>query len=78
MEYVSREMRDHVVEFVTQGGNAAFFAGQTSAGGRVRIEDDGQALVCCKLADLDPTDDPGALTVNWPDALAGGDDRRRL
>ena len=69
MEYVSREMRDHVVEFVTQGGNAAFFAGN-QCWWRVRIEDDGQALVCYKRADLDPTGDPGALTVNWPDALA--------
>ena len=69
MEYVSREMRDHVVEFVTQGGNAAFFAGTSArgvCGSRTTVRP-----WSVTLADLDPTGDPGALTVNWPDALAG-------
>ena len=78
-EYVSKEMRDRIVAFVRQGGNAAFFTGNT-CWWRVRIEDDGQALVCYKDERFDPIFDPAGdpttdastVTVNWPDNLAAG------
>jgi hypothetical protein len=68
-EYVSNEMRDAVVRFVNSGGNAAFFGGN-NCWWRVRIQDDGDTMVCYKEGEFDRSTDPGELTVNWPDQLA--------
>ena len=65
-EYVSKEMHDQVVDFVMQGGNAAFFAGN-ECWWRVRIDDDGNAMWCYKIANFDPVQNPDTLTVNWSD-----------
>ena len=65
-EYVSKEMHDHIVDFVTLGGHAAFFAGN-ACWWRVRIDDDGNTMWCYKLPDFDPLEDPSTVTVNWPD-----------
>jgi hypothetical protein len=64
-EYWSKEMRENVVEFVNEGGNAAFFTGNT-CWWRVRIENDGNTMVCYKDQAFDPADDPSTLTIQWP------------
>jgi N,N-dimethylformamidase beta subunit-like, C-terminal len=54
-EYWSWEMRDTVEDFVADGGNAAFFSGNT-AFWQVRVEDGGGGMVCWK--DRAPRADP--------------------
>ena len=66
-EYVSAEMRERIVRFVTAGGNAAFFGGN-NVWWRIRIEGQNDVAVCYKIAEFDPNQ--SALTVNWSDALA--------
>jgi hypothetical protein len=66
-EYVSAEMRERIVRFVTAGGNAAFFGGN-NVWWRIRIEGLNDVSVCYKNGAFDP--DPDAQTVNWPNALA--------
>src|SRR5262249_2999114 len=59
-EYWSKEMRDNVENFVTNGGNAAFFSGNI-CWWRVRFEDDGNTMVCYKYKNFDPE------TIEWGD-----------
>jgi hypothetical protein len=64
-EYWSKEMRDNVEQFVENGGNAAFFAGNV-CWWQVRFEDDGcNTMVCYKRKDLDPVHTNDIVTVNW-------------
>ena len=46
-EYWSAPMRDHLEKYITDGGNVAFFSGNTCCW-QVRSEDDGRALTCWK------------------------------
>lgn len=46
-EYWSAPMRDHLEKFIGDGGNVAFFSGNTCCW-QVRSEDDGRALTCWK------------------------------
>jgi hypothetical protein len=48
-EYWSAEMRQHIEEFVTKGGNVAFFSGNT-CWWRVHLEDSDTAISCDKSA----------------------------
>jgi hypothetical protein len=68
-EYWSREMRDAVEAFVTAGGNAAFFSGNT-CWWQIRFEADNRIMVCYKDAAADPLTgtDNSRVTVNWADA----------
>jgi N,N-dimethylformamidase beta subunit-like, C-terminal len=69
-EYVSNEIREHIVRFVDAGGNAAFFGGNNTWW-RIRIEDGSNVSACYKLASLDPVADPNGQTVNWSSDLSG-------
>lgn len=46
-EYWSKPMRDHLEKYIGDGGNVAFFSGNTCCW-QVRSEDDGRALACWK------------------------------
>jgi len=46
-EYWSAPMRDHLEKFIGEGGNVAFFSGNTCCW-QVRAEDNGSALTCWK------------------------------
>jgi hypothetical protein len=46
-EYWSTPMRDHLEKFISDGGNVAFFSGNTCCW-QVRSEDNGSALTCWK------------------------------
>ena len=46
-EYWSAPMRDHLEKFIADGGNVAFFSGNTCCW-QVRSEDNGRALACWK------------------------------
>jgi hypothetical protein len=46
-EYWSAPMRDHLEQFIADGGNVTFFSGNTCCW-QVRSEDKGRALVCWK------------------------------
>jgi hypothetical protein len=46
-EYWSAPMRDHLEKFITDGGNVAFFSGNTCCW-QVRSEEQGSALTCWK------------------------------
>ena len=48
-EYWSAPMRDHLEKYIADGGNVAFFSGNTCCW-QVRSEDNGRALVCWKQA----------------------------
>jgi hypothetical protein len=48
-EYWSAPMRDHLQKFIAEGGNVAFFSGNTCSW-QVRSEDGGRALACWKQA----------------------------
>ena len=48
-EYWSAPMRDNLEKFIGDGGNVAFFSGNTCCW-QVRSEDDGRALACWKQA----------------------------
>jgi hypothetical protein len=67
-EYWSAPMRDHLERYIADGGNVAFFSGNTCCW-QVRSEDDGRALVCWKQAFAqDPvfkTDDHRLLSTLW-------------
>jgi hypothetical protein len=73
-EYWSAPMRDHLEQFISEGGNAAFFSGNTCCW-QVRSEDDGRALTCWKQwFNADPlyrTGDPGLLATLWSHHLVG-------
>ena len=67
-EYWSAPMRDNLEAYIANGGNAAFFSGN-SVCWQVRSEDEGRALVCWKQSfNLDPvykTDDYSTLSTLW-------------
>jgi len=73
-EYWSAPMRDRLEAFIREGGNAAFFSGN-SVCWQVRAEDDGRALVCWKQSFGDDpvyqTDDRRTLTTLWGHHLVG-------
>ncbi len=67
-EYWSRPMRDHFDAFLTAGGNAAVFSGNTGFW-QIRMEGEAARLqVCYKNAEKDPVIDPAHKTVTWRDA----------
>ncbi|MEW4527393.1 N,N-dimethylformamidase beta subunit family domain-containing protein [Maioricimonas sp. JC845] len=67
-EYWSSPMRDHLEQFIAEGGNVAFFSGNTCCW-QVRSEDDGRALTCWKQwYNVDPlyrTGDHRLLSTLW-------------
>ncbi|MCA9074541.1 MAG: hypothetical protein KDA93_05875 [Planctomycetaceae bacterium] len=67
-EYWSSPMRDNLEQFIANGGNVAFFSGNTCCW-QVRSEDDGRALTCWKQwYNVDPlyrTDDHKLLSTLW-------------
>jgi hypothetical protein len=67
-EYWSAPMRDNLEKFIREGGNVAFFSGNSICW-QVRSEDEGRALVCWKQNYLmDPvykTDDHSLLSTLW-------------
>jgi len=74
-EYWSRGMRDTVEAFIAQGGNAAFFSGNTSLW-QVRLEgDDGDVMVGYKgFFKDDPlwgSDREPEVTTFWSDVVVG-------
>ena len=73
-EYWSSPMRDHLEQYIGDGGNVAFFSGNTCCW-QVRSEDDGRALTCWKQAfNLDPLyrrGDQGLLSTAWSHHLVG-------
>ena len=71
-EYWSAPMRDNVEEFIANGGNAAFFSGNTCCW-QVRSEENGRALTCYKQwFNVDPqfrTTDHQKLSTLWSHRL---------
>jgi hypothetical protein len=65
-EYWSKEMRDNAERFVSNGGNIAFFSGNT-CWWQVRFEQNNRKMVCYKNSALDPLTghDNARVTVNW-------------
>jgi hypothetical protein len=67
-EYWSAPMRDHLEKFIENGGNVAFFSGNTCCW-QVRAEDDGRVLTCWKQSFReDPyfkRDDHSLLSTLW-------------
>lgn len=67
-EYWSAPMRDHLEAFIANGGNVAFFSGNTCCW-QVRSEDEGTALTCWKQwYNVDPhfrTTDHKLLSTLW-------------
>ena len=67
-EYWSSPMRDHLEEFIGDGGNVAFFSGNTCCW-QVRSEDGGRALTCWKqnfVSDpLFPSSEEHLLSSLW-------------
>lgn len=72
-EYWSAPMRDHLEKFIAEGGNVAFFSGNTCCW-QVRSEDDGRALTCWKQNyhqdPVYPTGEHALLTSLWSHYLA--------
>ena len=73
-EYWSSPMRDSLEAFIAEGGNAAFFSGNTCFW-QVRFESDGHAMVCWKdLFEKDPLygkDDNKLLATMWSNRMVG-------
>ena len=73
-EYWTAGMRDHLENFIAEGGNVAFFSGNTCFW-QVRPVDDGQTLICWKTRfDEDPVYKSGdyrLLTGTWTNRLIG-------
>ncbi|QEG43835.1 N,N-dimethylformamidase beta subunit family domain-containing protein [Roseimaritima ulvae] len=73
-EYWSSEMRDNLEQYITDGGNVAFFSGNTCCW-QVRCEDNGQALTCWKQwYNTDPlfrVGDQKKLSTLWSHHLIG-------
>jgi hypothetical protein len=63
-EYWSKEMRDHVENFVSAGGNAAFFAGNT-CWFQVRFDLNTSRVICYKDREFDPILFRKLTTYNW-------------
>lgn len=66
-EYFSDEMYDGLRRYIHDGGNAAFFSGN-NCWWRIRIEDDGDTMVCYKDDRFDPEN---SKTINWTDHESG-------
>ena len=78
-EYWSAGMRDTVEDFIEDGGNAAFFSGNTSFW-QVRFSDNYTQMIGykCNLQD-DPVYDPASaptLSTMWSDPLVGRPENR--
>ncbi len=73
-EYWSSKMRDHLEKFISDGGNVAFFSGNTCCW-QVRSEEDGKALTCWKQwYNVDPmyrTEQEHLLSTLWSHHLVG-------
>jgi hypothetical protein len=73
-EYWAAPMRDHLEKFIADGGNVAFFSGNTCCW-QVRSEDKGRALVCWKQAYRDDPyfaqGDQKLLSSLWSHHLIG-------
>lgn len=73
-EYWSSPMRDHLENFISNGGNVAFFSGNTCCW-QVRSEDAGRALTCWKQSyNSDPlfrVGDQRLLSTTWSHHLVG-------
>jgi hypothetical protein len=73
-EYWSAPMRDHLEAFIQDGGNVAFFSGNTCCW-QVRTEDDGAALVSWKqnfvMDPVFPTGEHRLLSTAWSHHLLG-------
>ncbi len=73
-EYWSAKMRDHLEAFIAEGGNVAFFSGNTCCW-QVRSEDNGRALTCYKQCyNIDPlfrNGDHKLLSTLWSHDLIG-------
>ena len=70
-EYWTADMRTNVETFAKQGGNVAFFAGNT-CWWQVRLAPDGRQVTCYKVAGFDPvstTPSHALTTVHWFDDL---------
>ncbi len=78
-EYWTWQERDVVDDFVARGGNAAFFVGNV-AFWQVRLEQDGQEMVCYKyVPEFDPvwgTADERFLTGMWSNPRTGRPENR--
>lgn len=66
-EYFSNEMYQGLQNFISRGGNAAFFSGNNCYW-RVRFEDNGDTMVCYKNADYDPRPEK---TIKWTPRESG-------
>lgn len=73
-EYWSSPMRDHLEQYISDGGNVAFLSGNTCCW-QVRSEDSGRALTCWKQSlNSDPlyrTGDHKLLSTAWSHHLVG-------
>ncbi len=73
-EYWSAPMRDNLEKYIGEGGNVAFFSGNTCCW-QVRSEDNGRALACWKQSFGDDpyykTGDHKLLTSLWSHYLVG-------
>lgn len=67
-EYWTKEMRDNVENFAKTGGGVGFFSGNV-CWWQIRLNADGNRLVCYKVAGFDPIldTDSALTTVNWYD-----------
>ncbi|HEY8505136.1 MAG TPA: SGNH/GDSL hydrolase family protein, partial [Gemmataceae bacterium] len=78
-EYWSAPMRDHLEQFIAEGGNVAFFSGNTCCW-QVRSEEGGRALVCWKQSfredPLFGKGDPKLLSTLWSHHLVGRPENR--
>ena len=65
-EYWSKEMRDNWDSYLSAGGNAAIFSGNTMWW-QVRFSDDNKHMICHKNANSDPFygRDNSRVTTNW-------------
>ncbi len=73
-EYWSSPMRDNLEKFIADGGNVAFFSGNTCCW-QVRSEEQGRALTCwkqnCTVDPLYRTDKQHLLSTTWSHHLVG-------
>ena len=69
-EYWSKEMRDHVENFISTGGNVVFLSGNT-CWWQIRFEDGNRKMICYKSAidDALTIEDHQRATFNWASLL---------